>query len=211
MILTLYGCTSPFGARPTPTSTRIPAPVVTQLPGYTIVTYPDFPNAFHNQLEMDDPQAFDESQRQGMLEYAQTIAHYYNQYSTDAIEFHGPESAGGIIVINRRQIKLPSDAYIVILHKREFATDRCMIQGMPCPDLPYYILAKNDAVIHIEQNSGKIYSTSYANLDEALHDFAEFQFLFDALETLETLPTAPRSPLTTPTPLAPMSPLSPLK
>lgn len=193
--LPIVGCTTLFPPAPTPTSTLIPSPVVTRMEYHVVVTYPDYPNAFHNQIETENPQVSDQMERQRQIEYAQTIPRIRGRYPTDALVIYGPESAGSTIFVNHQEIKLPDDAFVVILHKQEFATDRCMIVNLPCPMLPYYILARGDSVIMVEQQNGKIYSAAYASHDAARHDFEQFRFLFDALQSIKNLPSAPASPL----------------
>lgn len=68
------------------------------------------------------------------------------------ISVSGPETAGSVIVINNRRVRLPSDAYV----DAYFVTVDC-IPMTPCPDPPVYVIRRGNAEIVVEERTGRVW------------------------------------------------------
>ncbi|MBM3156157.1 MAG: hypothetical protein FJ004_02600 [Chloroflexi bacterium] len=88
------------------------------------------------------------------------------EYSTS-----GPSTMGSTISVAGKMIKLPDDAYV----EYWVVFIECSV-GTSCPQTPFYIIARGDSRLAVEQISGKILNEEIASNEEGA-----FNFLKEAL------------------------------
>lgn len=87
-------------------------------------------------------------------------------------ETTGPATKGALIVIAGKEIQLPTDVYIA----HDVTEVLCVIGGPPCPETPYYMLARGNSTIFVSIPSGIIYEEKIGEGDKE-----PFAFLKKAL------------------------------
>lgn len=71
------------------------------------------------------------------------------------IAVSGPETAGSVVVIRGRKVRLPPDAYV----SAYYVTVDC-VPRTPCPDPPVQVIQRSGAEIVLEQRTGLVWSRS---------------------------------------------------
>lgn len=88
----------------------------------------------------------------------------------------GPETAGKPIMVARKDVQLPSDAYV-----DQFLISIICKPGVPCPQTPVYVLRRGPSSIAVEAVTGRVVHREIA----PGHDHA-FDFLDGVIQGGET-------------------------
>ena len=78
----------------------------------------------------------------------------------------GPETAGKLLLIAGKEVKLPPDAYVTA-----YVAHVLCIVGRPCPETPIYVIKRNSSTIEISIPSGTVIKKDVAPDDEGAFDF----------------------------------------
>jgi hypothetical protein len=82
------------------------------------------------------------------------------------IRSRGPATRGAVINIAGRTVQLPPDAYI----EENMAFVQC-VEGLPCPEAPYYRLRRGESTVGVSLRSGARFAEKIAPGEEGAFDF----------------------------------------
>ena len=78
----------------------------------------------------------------------------------------GPHTAGGLIRVAGRDVRLPPDAFVA--HRID--TILCVV-GSPCPEAPYYVIQRGNSSVAVSVGSGIAFGENVEPGEEGVFDF----------------------------------------